>query len=308
MTSFVAVAACSSDSSSTTTTQPDASAQDSAVADSGGADTGSHDSAMPDASADTSTDSPMEAMAPWDPSKLGTALVTWLDAGQGVVLAGASVNEWLDQSPPCKANMSACANAGPVGAAPTQVMGVVHGHPVIRFDGTSDQYLTIGDTASLQWGVGDFAVFAVVSYTNTASTNSNTGYGTIWGKVDNNGLGFILFGNDGGAGTGAIRAQFSASFYATSAGQNYNSGAFHYIGGLRYGNALWVRADGTSVQTTSASGTDVSTTGSAVYIGARNNNTQMLKGDIAEILAVKGTVTATDISNIETYLKTKYGL
>ena len=44
-----------------------------------------------------------------------------------------------------------------------------------------------------------------------------------------------------------------------------------------------------------------------LYIGG-NEQLQDMRGDIAEVIAVKGTVGAVDLASLEAYLAAKYGL
>jgi hypothetical protein len=293
------IVACSSGDATTTASgdggapNPDASPADASS---------SPDSATPDASPDVVADVAPDVPKAWSPSDLGTSLVVWLDANKGITADTFDIiSAWADQS-------SAHNDASPVPAlAPKRVMNAVNGLPAIQFEGQFGTSLQIADSATLQWGTGDFAVFEVISYTNPASGDNSTGYGLLWGKLDNGGNGLALFGNDGAAGNGAIRAQLQQGVYASSPGTSYNDGRWHYVAAIRTAPALYVRADGSSASWGNAP-QDIGNVGSNVLIGARPSMTQMLKGEIAEIVAVKGTLASGDLTKMEAYLKGKYGL
>jgi hypothetical protein len=241
----------------------------------------------------------------WSPSALGSALVVWLDANQGVTVQN-GVTQWADQS-----GNGNDAQQPAQASRPSQ--DFTNGHPVIRFDGLSNQFMVIVDsnTPSLHWGTGDFTVMEVASCTNTPSVSDDFGYGALWVKTGAvppfYGLG--LFANEPVGPSGAIRAQVSGNLRITSSSTTYDDGKLHYVGARRAGTTLEVRADGTSATLADAL-IDVSASGRDVFIGGRGGdlNRQMLKGDIAEIVAIKGTLSDADLVLLEAYLKNKYAL
>jgi hypothetical protein len=260
-----------------------------------------------------------DAAPPWDPSQLASFLVVWLDASEGITGTGGSVSRWADKSP-----NGNDAEQGTAAAMPALVNGVVNGHSVIRFDGTSGQHLSIPDSATLQWGDGEFAVVIVVAYSTPtspcaapATSCNDNGYSALWAKpaAASPYAGVALFGNEPVVPNGAIRAQLAQNVSLDSTGTAFNDGAFHVVSVLRQASGaqsyLRVRVDGVTSSKTLATGTNVDAVGRAVDIGGRSDpapNRQMLKGDIAEILAIKGALQVADQSHLETYLKTKYGL
>lgn len=266
-------------------------------ADSGGnVDSGDNDSAAPDSG------------SPWDPSKLGSsALVVWLDAAKGVTQSNNAVSAWADQS----GNNNNAAQATQA-RQPLLVANVINGKPVMRFDGTNQQYFTIADAASLRWGTGDFTVMEVTAWTNTASTNDNTGYGALWVKVGPNTPfpGASLFANNASGPTGAARAQVTINLFAASANTNLNNGSFRVVGMRRAGTTLEVRVGGAQAGMVANATTNIDAMGVSVFIGGREGNgaKQMLKGDIAEVIGVKGALSDPDLASLEGYLKAKYAL
>jgi hypothetical protein len=91
----------------------------------------------------------------------------------------------------------------------------------------------------------------------------------------------------------------------------------HLLGGRRFGDTLEMRVDGVSSNTlTSAAevNVDISATGASAAIGQNGFGSppgpefQQYHGDIAEIIAVGGTLSDGDLALLEAYLKTKYGI
>jgi hypothetical protein len=96
-------------------------------------------------------------------------------------------------------------------------------------------------------------------------------------------------------------------------------GSVHLIGGLRVGSTLQVRVDGVASSSTAAdAGPDagwndnVSAVNSLVGIGQNCTNPasgfQQYAGDIAEMLAIQGTLSASDLTSLEAYLMTEYAI
>jgi hypothetical protein len=270
---------------------------DSSQGDSGAiADTSVTDSAPQEASAgEASADAPFDA-ASWAPSRL-PGLVCWLDAAKGVT-GTTSVSAWADQS----GDGNNAANGGT--GQPSLVPSAVNGHPTVRFTGsaagTNGQSLTIADAPSLQWGTGDFLVAAVVR-----ESNSSGGNGVLWNKQ-------ALANPYAGP---ALWVGFGTSFGAEVNYANYfegaavtNDGNPHIALMQLVTGTLYLRIDGAQSGTplTPAPAVDVSAAGKAVTLGANVSEAQALDGDIAEIVAVKGTTSPTDRSMLEAYLKAKY--
>ena len=77
----------------------------------------------------------------------------------------------------------------------------------------------------------------------------------------------------------------------------------------RAGVKLDLRVDGVSVASSTSNGINIDNVGTVVRIGADGDATaSKLNGDIAEMLAVKGALSGSDLANIESTLKAKYGL
>jgi hypothetical protein len=83
--------------------------------------------------------------------------------------------------------------------------------------------------------------------------------------------------------------------------------------GHRSGTMLEIRINGTQdTMANTATTLNATAAGNTLYIGGHitsgNTVIQGLQGDIAELLALHGPLTDTEMGKLETYLKTKYGL
>ncbi len=237
--------------------------------------------------------------ATFKPTSL-TGLVLWLDANVGVTVTS-TVSAWADQS-----GNNNNATQGTANFQPTVNATGVKGKPSIHFE--AGTHLGIADTATLQWGTGDFYVALVMK----EATASNT-YGMVFSKQAPNypfpGPG--IFANFTlPSQTTTWGGQEDYTNYISTATTGLNNNAAHQFSFARAGTVLSVRIDGApdGTNATDAGATDVSAVGSVVSIGANTTGGQALTGDIAEIIAVKGTTSQSDITNVEAYLKTKYSL
>lgn len=192
---------------------------------------------------------------------------------------------------------------------PTFQTNVVNSKPVIRFPFGGTSFM---GTASGSYSVQSyFVVFAITnsgadSYMGIVTTrvspnankvgpsDSNLGYGT--GISSQNTIVNVDSSAGGGNGATTYIAVDGVSL-STSAFDDFNSGggvacsqtAFHYV---------------TNVDTNqSPSGTKIFCIGADAFGASR-----YLVGDIAEIIIYDTNISGTNRSNVENYLKTKYGL
>jgi len=254
------------------------------------------------------------AVGSWTPGRL-SGLVLWLSAGNGVVANNNHVVTWSDQS-----GNSNNAAQSTTARQPTLVAGVINGRPVVRFDGSMTG-LQVTDSSSLQWGTDDFTVEVVASFTN--STTVGNGYALLvakpnttaspyypgaglWANYVVSGVNQPVFGVQLQGGTG-----YSV---ASPVGTALNDGNPRLYGGRRTGGTnLEARINGAQVgATVNPTAVDVSEVGYPLFIGAQITSTntvvEALKGDVAEIVAVRGSLTTSELLELESYLRMKYGL
>jgi hypothetical protein len=88
----------------------------------------------------------------------------------------------------------------------------------------------------------------------------------------------------------------------------YNDGTARLYAVQRAGGTETLRVNASQVATGS-SAIDVTESAKPVTIGALTTQPEAaLDGDIAEMIVVKGTLSSSDLSNIESYLQSKYNL
>jgi hypothetical protein len=319
----VVLGACVGDEPVVTKTSPDggavsdgSSSQDGAPVDDGSVGDGSSGS-------DASTDAPGDALttdasdasssdaadaATWSPTDLGASLVTWLDASRSVAVDVSSlVSSWGDSS-------GTGNNAVAAGAArPTRTSAALNGRSVITFHGTST-YLSITDSASLQWGTGNWTVVVVARYSN-APGFTPAGSATFWSKTDS---GIPRHGVQFQGNTTSAVLDTAVSRLNTNVldGTNpFNDSVWRVYSARRVVDTLQIRVNGnveaTSPATASIAAENVDQVGQPVYIGGTNVSGTpygLMIGDIAEMVAVKGALSDVNLGKLEAYLKTRYAL
>jgi len=240
-----------------------------------------------------------------DPGTIpGTVL--WLDAARGVERNGEHVTRWVDQS---EAGNHAVARSER--SAPAFVEVALNGEPALLFDGQG-QYLMISDASSLQFGSGDFTLAAVLSHTTHLDTA--WGYGCIVSKQEPTGgfVGASLWGNSENR-TGQLMGQLVYhEQHVLTAAQDLNDGRPLVVLLQRRttssGTRLLLRVNRSEARSTPRAATDVSALGSNLHIGGTPDARQALLGNIAELVAIKGPLSAADTEALEAYLFAKYDL
>ena len=130
---------------------------------------------------DAARGSDADAAATWSPSNLGASLVLWLDASRSVAVDLPNfVASWGDVSG--TGNPATASGT----ARPVRTPQALNGHDVVTFNGTST-YLTLADSLSLRWGLGDFAIVMVARYSNTPGGLNPNSVGLLWAKFDSSG-------------------------------------------------------------------------------------------------------------------------
>jgi hypothetical protein len=278
---------------------------------------GSGDAAVDATASDGSVDAPGgseagDAGSPFDPLSV-PGIVLWLKAGRGVSQSGGGVVKWADQTA-----YHNDATAVP-GQEPTLVASAIHGLPALHFDngvasGTGNQ-LTIADSSSLQFGTGDFYVAVVTSFVNDLADGPEAGVGLLYGKTTVGSSAFAPFLSANIPA--AISSNQTGMAFATSfTGGNvivtntpYNDGTPRLFAMERTGLTIGLHIGLTFMARNVPSIQDVSSVGNPVEIGGYQNAQSLrLDGDVAEVVAVAGTLSAADRQSLENYLLSKYDL
>jgi hypothetical protein len=231
----------------------------------------------------------------WTPADLGANLIGWWKADTGVTESGGAVSQWDDQS----GNANHLTQGTGANKPTYSATGFNTSYKGITFDGTND-YLSktvftgmSGDVVSifmagqLTTGAGSYA--RAVSYSNTSVdyTGSNNG---AWFSRD--GTSDALSGYRNGAiGTKAVT--LDAPFRGGSVFDGTN-------------HTMYVNNSG---------GTPVASTGTwasaaTIMLGAmaQPGTSDFFKGKIAEIFIFKSAPDSTTRTNIDNYLKARWGL
>ncbi len=223
-------------------------------------------------------------------------IALWLDAAKGVVNDGnQKVSTWSDQS----GNSNDATQSLP-GNQPTLGAQTINGMAAIHFVGGQD--LEIADSASLQLGTGDFFIAVVARWTNVS------GFAQLYGKKEPlnpyNGAG--MWGNYPTNGLVGGETQTGLSVASTTSSLNDNVARQYAV--RRSGSTLSLRVNGKTEGTTANATSDCSAVGTKAYIGQNGGSQYPLDGDIAELVVIKGSISGTDLTALETYLANKYKL
>lgn len=164
----------------------------------------------------------------------------------------------------------------------------VGGVSIARFDGVNDSLINATMTAI---GTGDFHLF-VVAYALTGSVTvftvgNGAGSNPLVSRVANN-----LYVNPLGSGTNVTDGAWALDTWKLIEVKE----ASGTVGAKFYGGS----------ETTGA----LTTSTNAGYVIGDYSNTesQMFKGDIAEVILYNSIISGDNLTNIESYLATKYGL
>ncbi len=228
-----------------------------------------------------------------------TGLQLWLKADAGVILDGANVLSWADQSP----SPDAAAQIGvapDVTNEPLLVANALNGKPVLRFDGIDD-YLSIPDSVSLSI-TGDLTTFFVVKFDDFDT------FRAVWAKTVNNlpaptdyyilpGSGLPqVYRGDGGINLGSFASStpLTAGSYLTVGFSMEGTTCTHYVASQATGTGV--------IAATTADGD------TPLLIGTRGDLFTKMKGDIAEILIYDRALTVAERASVADYLGQKYNI
>jgi hypothetical protein len=232
---------------------------------------------------------------------VATGLKVWLAADRGVTTdLNGGVTNWVDQS----GNANNAVQQVDATAEPLLVTNALNGKPVLRFDGTNG-FLEVPD-AGTAFLTNDFTTYAVARFAGSYPTVAQT----VWSKCDYSGYaapvdwwltpstglprglrGDGTFSGGTGSGTAAPPlGQYTALGMKVTAS---NGVMAHYLG---------FADNGSSTALTNTAN------GGPLRIGRRLDGLTQLNGDIAEVLIYDQALSATDRSNVVSYLSRKYGL
>ncbi len=280
---MAALVACVGDS---TVVPPDASS-----------DSTTQDSVAPDGASDSAQDTGQDTGqdAGWTPQSL-TGLAFWYSAATPIIVGG-NVVGWTDLS--SNHNDASVSH----GAVVVHTKAVKGARDALTF---SQAAMTVTDSASLQWGSGsDFVVAIVGSYTSPGNAGAYF-LNKLGPYTSSNAIGWSAYAG----ADGQFWASLAYNGPIVKAGTSVNDGVFRVFVARRKnsGSTVEARVNGVPVSGT-VTAENVNTTQSMI-IGAYDGlvTSQGLVGDIAEVVGARGTIADGDVTAIESFLTTKYGL
>lgn len=241
----------------------------------------------------------------WTPASKPGGIV-WYRADT-VVLSGANVTSWTEKF----GNGYA---ATPPGTAPTQVLSVINGQPVIRFVAASNTILRFASGLNLiaagspmtqvvvmkssVVGVGVFMGVLSMGVGASASQNLFLANAATYQPLNFGGGD----GNTGQMSVGPAVFDSSTAFFGLAAQYSGVSGNFHTA-------SDWSVTNNNSGISIVAGVGITNTANSQNIIGDFTGPAGVqLDGDIAEIIVWNSVLSGTDASNLHTYLNTRYGV
>jgi len=230
-------------------------------------------------------------------SDAATTLQSWFDGADNNEFVpngpseGDTFTQWTDKS-----NFAHNANStGGSTTRPTFRTGVLNGKSVVRFDGSND-CLSINPVAWSQ-SLSGMTIIVVSKYSNTTGTQTLT-------TTDQDDMGLFIDTN------------FKVSMAGASADSSTSADTSFHIHTLKFdgsqsGNAarLVYRIDGSAetLTFTGTVGTTTSASNGTIFLGC-DDSAEFLNGDVAEFLMFNKALTNTEITDVESYLTTKWGL
>jgi hypothetical protein len=228
----------------------------------------------------------------WTSPASFSGLSLWLETSVGVVQDAQKpgyVRRWLDQS--SNANNADVENY--TLCEPTIDPSVLNGHDAILMASSSCDF-RVPTATSLEFGAADFLIGCVVKVPSY-STNELTL--TLWSKTNNGDPGLVIYQDTSNnltmniVGTKVVVA-------------NPDTSKFHVV--IAQGAALKLFVDGLSGSgVTNTTDISAATWGINMLTGANNG---VAGYEVAEIVAVKGTVSSADVTNLQNYWKQKFKL
>lgn len=240
-------------------------------------------------------------MAPTNVLVFASGMSLWLKADVGVVTDdNGNVVEWLDQT--ANTNNATQYNGGPT-ERPTPQANQINGEPALSFMAANTNYLQVASSPSVAI-TGDITIYAVANFSDYAAARE------ILGKTKAN----IPAPNDyyvASATAGATLYRGNGTIYGHLTASSVPSvGSPHVLAvtmqGLNVSHFLDGQADGTGVLNNNLTLSSITDGGLPLDIGSRNDLTQFMNGNIAEIMMFSNAVSSNDRTNIDNYLGVKY--
>jgi hypothetical protein len=228
-----------------------------------------------------------EAFAPDDLAGLSV----WLRASSLALSDGDAVTTWENEGAQGDATQATA------GLKPVYKTNIINGLPVVRFDGTGRHLAIAAFVNSASWTVFWVAKTTVnsVQQVFTADYSAGARYGQT--RFQSN-ASVRLIG-------------FNTTPSAFSDDQPFTAGSFVYASFVRRSSTIQAYVNGTSGGSTAISGT-APTSNRAWHVGrvdpADAINTELLNGDVAEILLYASALSDVDRARVESYLSAKYAL
>lgn len=245
-------------------------------------------------------------VAPQPPALPGAVL--WLDAGKGVEVAAGKLTRWSDQSAAHNDAVPTSANTAPSPVAAR----ADNGRPAVHFDGKAHPaWLRIADAESLRWGTGDWTVLVAGSYDNALDGTHLDALGTFFSKHAQSSE--ILFCGNWPITENTEKASLHLGLGEGNPGmesvrKDFNDGKVRVYGARRVAGTMELRVDGRVDSTRSGANGNLDLTGVGLALGsaAGSSGRLLLRGDLQEVIAIKGAVAPAILEAVEKYLMAKY--
>lgn len=228
-------------------------------------------------------------------------MLLWLEADVGLLDAsaaacadGVAVATWQDQSGNGNDATQSSSGLRPIYRAS------VSGKKSVQWTGT--EYLTVASNSGLNpTRIGIFAVVQMASAANGYVVNKN---------FDGNSLPYSL--NVGGNNVPSVQNGI-ASYNPVGGWQTSGlttdirgDGLFHLVGGTFDGSTLIYRLDGSTDDSASPPPNSLPSNAEPVYIGRYQSDAQSMTGYLSELLIYPSAPTGSDLTNLESYLTSKW--
>ncbi|MEO7313532.1 MAG: LamG-like jellyroll fold domain-containing protein [Chitinophagaceae bacterium] len=217
-----------------------------------------------------------------------TNLQLWLKADAGITKDGAgNISAWADQSP----NLHLASQSIPT-SQPLWVANVLNGKPVVRFDGANDLMTTDVNGP----GGTEFTFFVVAKSDGQRilSYNDGNGYVLYSYAITNQ----FVISNDGGPYGGLNPAINDPSYFV--------AGCARYKASTS--NGMQTFLNGSLVAQRDAENIAALPNAPLQIGGAPGGTTEVINGDVAEIIVYNRALTDAEKSLVDNYLSVKYGL